>query len=422
MQGDNLDDIFKDALDNREFSFDQNNWLKAEQMIAKKERKKRAGIIAWASGIAALLTLVGGLFWLTPSAEHSPKPGLSHLHALAAKAYPKQTRGAIEMALRKEGEGVRPIAVPVAPVNNATGMQVPEKTRLNEAHQGVVSAPKVEAQVVPQLEAQVVPVIEALKFQEVEALKVDTVKADTIKPTITKVETTKTEMGNTAVASLAADPDFNSWSLEIMGGLISRTDCKPSPVLGLKLVRNMNAHLNVFLGMAYSYMQENESDTKTFSSIGSSDYSFGYTKHVIEIATDKTHYLMVPIGLGYRLGKNNIEIGVAGYALFNATNIVKSYDESYGEISHVSTKKAYGYYNGYKDVTADFMIGYTRQLSTHFALGASINYGITPMKNVHYFDGDNDHDDTGSITKNIGGQLVLLYRIYAHKSIYNSPK
>ena len=195
-------------------------------------------------------------------------------------------------------------------------------------------------------------------------------------------------------------------------GLNAQSDANLSPVVGILAERRINKRFSVSAGFGYSNRSETDGDTKTFSTVYTPSNSFGYTTHIVSIATDKLHYLLVPVLFNYNKGRNSFCTGFTFYKLFDSNNTIKTYDLSYGEVSNLKVSKGNGYYNGYYEFNTDLTFGYGRKILPDLALEFKLNYGLGALKNPNYFDGDHDEDDMGKSIKNLSAHITLRYTFY----------
>ena len=204
----------------------------------------------------------------------------------------------------------------------------------------------------------------------------------------------------------------NNYLCSILAGANARIDADLSPIVGITITRKLKNGFSISTGLSYTYLSESDGNTKTITT-GSSSDGFGITKQLTSIETDKTHYIVVPLYLNYTRGKNIFLLGANFYRLFNSSNLVSTYSESYGELTLINSKHTNGYYSGYSIYDIGLMIGYGRQLSSRFRLDARINYGLLSLQNTNAFDNDRDSDNATAFNRNISGQVVVGYLLFS---------
>ena len=410
-----FDDAFKDGVEKAEFKFDPSNWEKFAQQLDRQERQRKLGWWKVAAGVVGLVG-VGALALVLsmhqPVAKTPTKSATLPIKEEAVQPTVKIREGEVDNknALEKNiavkgNEGVAGgkshIAEDKSPSLenksiNGSGIRVESKNAANQKP-------------VRDLEAGLITPKNSGNSKPVEYL-LEPKAVGFLAPAIGLSEQVKVVAEN--VPNSIWIPVQPKWLFSGFMGLNAQSDANLSPVVGILAERRINKRFSVSAGIGYSNRSETDGDTKTFSTVYTPSNSFGYTTHILSIATDKLHYLLVPVLFNYNKGRNSFCTGFTFYKLFDSNNTIKTYDLSYGEVSNLKVSKGNGYYNGYYEFNTDLTIGYERKILPDLAMGFKLNYGLSPLKNPNYFDGDHDEDDTGKPIKNFSAHLTLRYTFY----------
>ena len=375
-----FDDAFKDGVEKAEFKFDPSNWEKFAQQLDRQERQRKLGWWKVAAGVVGLVG-VGALALVL------------NMHQPVTKTPTKSA------TLLDKEEAVMP----------TVKIRVESKSSIVSAVKRVESKNAASQKPVRDLEAGLITQKNSGNSKPVEYL-LEPKAVGFLAPAIGLSEQVKVvaENGPNSIWT----PIQPKWLFSGFMGLNAQSDANLSPVVGILAERRINKRFSVSAGIGYSNRSETDGDTKTFSTVYTPSNSFGYTTHILSIATDKLHYLLVPVLFNYNKGRNSFCTGFTFYKLFDSNNTIKTYDLSYGEVSNLKVSKGNGYYNGYYEFNTDLTFGYGRKILPDLALEFKLNYGLGALKNPNYFDGDHDEDDMGKSIKNLSAHITLRYTFY----------
>jgi hypothetical protein len=177
-----------------------------------------------------------------------------------------------------------------------------------------------------------------------------------------------------------------------------------NPIQGFELIKPITEHWAAGTGVNYTLLNINSNNAvKTI--ITNTTYDFGYTSDVVQIKTNDLHYIVVPVFAQYTINeKNSVIVGVNNYMLFTVSNNYSTYQESYGNKQNVTSGKTFGYSGGFNPYDIGILIGYKRKLFHNISIAMYMNYGLRNIKKNGYYT-DNTFE------RNVSGQMMLIYRL-----------
>jgi len=177
-----------------------------------------------------------------------------------------------------------------------------------------------------------------------------------------------------------------------------------NPIQGFELIKPITEHWAAGTGVNYTLLNINSNNAvKTI--VTNTTYDFGYTSDVVQIKTNDLHYIVVPVFAQYTINeKNAVIMGVNNYMLFTVSNNYSTYQESYGNKQNVTSGKTFGYSGGFNPYDIGILIGYKRSLFHNISIAMYMNYGLMNVKKNGYYT-DNTFE------RNVSGQMMLIYRL-----------
>jgi hypothetical protein len=173
-----------------------------------------------------------------------------------------------------------------------------------------------------------------------------------------------------------------------------------NPSAGIGIRKFFSPKLGMGTGIYYTIYSNISADPKLFQS---TTQDFGYTATITEITQKRLHYVKVPLTLELKLNKNNFSVGAEFMYLLTSASQIRTYNESFGTVTEISTKKEYGYINGFSSYDIGAVIMYSRRLNRKLSFSALVNMGFVDIKNNTYF-------SSGSFERNRSLQLGISYQ------------
>ena len=448
-----FDDILKSKLSEGEFSFDEENWEKAEDMIASFRRKEKTkkGALIFFSGLLLGIVIMFPFINKTGNAgskliSENNKP-VAQSTVVSEKQNSSNSQGSfnsgkthkehkekVKDQLGKSSVSTDETSTPTTvhnkkqhsgsitkPVINVAGNKItPQKQISNEHSTSDVNGPATNKE--PESLTVVKEKINAERNNGTSAAiakdsatttlalaKADTVAIVAAKDSILKdtVALVKKDSSSKSIANKEkANTAFvNPWQVSVSAGgnyLMGRT---LNPIQGFEFIKPIDSTWGIGTGIYYTYLNIKASNAvKTI--VTNTTYDFGYTADVVQIKTNDLHYIIIPVFAHYHINeKNSVIFGANNYMLLTVSNNYSTYKESYGNKQDVNSSKTFGYSSGFNRYDVGILLGYKRRLFNNMGLALYMNYGLINLNKKGYYT-DNTFE------KNISGQLMLTYRLH----------
>jgi hypothetical protein len=125
-------------------------------------------------------------------------------------------------------------------------------------------------------------------------------------------------------------------------------------------------------------------------------YRYSEESNVFEFTPTTLHYIALPLKVGYVLNpKNSIGIGGTVAYLFHTNGNVLIYSDQGGKQANTTTLKTSGYTQGFSSSDIQLNLFYRRQLFKNIIGNVELMYGITDVKNDAFFKYANKENNTG---------------------------
>ncbi len=188
-------------------------------------------------------------------------------------------------------------------------------------------------------------------------------------------------------------------------GYIKNISIKESvnPSVGIFIRKTLNPNFGIGMGLFYTIYGNIVETPKVFKN---TTQDFGYKNETTEIKQSRLHYLKLPIMFDYNKGKNNFSIGAQFMYLVTGSSNITTYKESYGLKAANSSKKVYGYINGFSSYDISIILGYRRQITNKISVQVLLDFGFMDAKNNSYF-------NSTTFDRNKSLQLNLGYKLFS---------
>lgn len=235
-----------------------------------------------------------------------------------------------------------------------------------------------------------------------------------VKTNLPAKDSTPTIITNTLVTETKKDSTKNKIDkLQIFAfagvaftpGYIKNISIKESvnPSVGIFIRKTLKTNFGTSMGLFYTIYGNIVESPKVFKN---TTQDFGYKNETTEIKQSRLHYLKLPIMLDYNKGKNNFSIGAQFMYLVTSSSRVTTYKESYGLKADNSSKKVYGYTNGFSSYDVSVILGYRRQITNKVSIQTLLDFGFMDVKNNSYF-------NSTAFDRNKSLQLNLGYKLFS---------
>jgi hypothetical protein len=431
-----FEDLLKSKLSEGEFSFDEENWEKAEDMIVsfrKKEKIKR-GALLFFSGLLLGIIIMFPFLNKTENAgskliSENNEPVVQST-TVSEKQNSSSSQGSFnsEKTHKEHKEKVKDqLGKPSISTNETS---TPITVHNKKQHSGLTTEPVIKdienkitavnkdteslTTVKEKINTEINRETEVVIAKDSATTTVASAKTDTIaivaatdsilKDTVALVKK-DSSFKSVSDKEKAATAFANPWQISVLAGgnyLMGRT---LNPIQGFEFIKPIDSTWSVGTGLYYTYLNIKASNAvKTI--VTSTTYDFGYTADVVQIKTNDLHYMIIPVFAHYHINeKNSVILGVNNYILLTVSNNYSTYKESYGNKQDVNSSKTFGYSSGFNRYDAGILLGYKRRLFNNVGLALYMNYGLMKLNKKDYYT-DNTFE------KNISGQLMITYRLH----------
>jgi hypothetical protein len=175
-----------------------------------------------------------------------------------------------------------------------------------------------------------------------------------------------------------------------------------NPLIGINYFNNFRPKMSLSFGLHYS-------------SVGNLSYSnytsrvtrrgLGEESQVTVFTPVKIHYLIVPIRFNYTINPmNTLGIGCNIAYLLTVESEVESYTQKLNTIDNYNLAKVNGYTQGFKKYDTQVSVFYKRRLYPNLAVNIEMFFGLTDVKDNHFF-------NSNVFERNSGLKLTLVYNI-----------
>jgi hypothetical protein len=176
-----------------------------------------------------------------------------------------------------------------------------------------------------------------------------------------------------------------------------------NPVVGFGFTHLFDTHWSVQTGIQYGSVAHLAASTKTYTT---ATLDFGMNGSDSTIETRWIHYAVVPLFLNYHFNnKNSIGIGGSVSYLVNTTSDLVTSTYSDFKDPEQTTKRSYGYTQGFKPWNASLALAYRRKITDKFSVSAEVHYGLMDIKDNAFF-------SKQKTERNSGVKLIVRYDIF----------
>jgi len=178
-------------------------------------------------------------------------------------------------------------------------------------------------------------------------------------------------------------------------------------VAGLNFQHYFTNNISAQIGAQYSSIGNITHTSHTISTI---NYDFGIEKDVTSIKYQKLHYVVAPIKVAVKIGKDNIiGIGCNVAYLLNSQSKkekYKTYSNDPNAIkNNLTSTKETGYLQGFNPIDVQTSAFYRRNIYKGLSVNAEFIFGLTDTKSNDFFKSNNFERTTGF-------KLTLCYDLF----------
>ena len=398
-----FENIIASKFAEAEFPFDEGNWDRAEDMISAyrtKQKRRRIGFVFFsgiAIGVALMLPFVRNVDNKTTNViAEAAKTTIENTSTESVNTGAPVTNSTSEVQTNNEQTPVSTVAEPErikTPALHAFG-NTPKQRKAKQKHITAVQTP-------------VSGVPEVVNTQ-LNGLVPDKEEFRVLSKIDNKITLTADSIPFVALADELPKPADTKpiplpWNFSVAGGVNCVNSFSSNPIQGIEISKAITPYFEIGTGAYYTYLSIHNGGVKTITT--HTEYGFGYKADVTEIKTNKLHYVVIPVYARVNINdRNSCIIGVNTFALFNTSNSVTSYKESYGEKQATGSKKTNGYSNGINTYDIGVLVGYKRHLFWNIGAAIYFNYGLRDIKKNAYY-------NENKFERNISGQFMLTYKL-----------
>ncbi len=451
MSSKNLDDLFQENLNGRNFKPSESGWTNMEQMLddqhldalfsdklgARQFKPTRSG---WRKA-AAMLPNSGAGIWFGSGMRIAA--GLASAIAIAGLGYLSLPEDSHEMAYEPRLQSKTEFeSSEIEYENTEERFQISE----NQDHSESTSVkPKRDTEngSTAYLDKEHSPEVESNQTDDTEDSSNSSVYPQTrstsaassnFSTPILANANSRVEQG-VRLAALGAELSLENTSKHDLNatqnGFVYLDSYKnPKPLIkhrlgiigGLNLARGFesgtnagNLSANLFGGVTYNYfvhpkwvlhadiLYQARTGIETAKVLQAKTYNFGSTRDVLTMHNKKLHYLELPVHLGYRISKNmQVLAGVNFAYLVGCSNeMVHEYQGPFEAWTKTTTEQSLP--EGMNRLDVGISAGVAYEISSAMEFGARMNYGLTDVTDDEYF-------SSIAVDRNLQFRLHLAYR------------
>ncbi len=441
-------DLLNNSLNQKEFSFQQEDWLKAKAYIDKKRNRKKRGFVFFTSSLVLLLGI--GTYLLLPThtsnahlsenkSTKTLKPNNKNINTtknVNEIITPNQNKSKTNSKLILNNN-TNNIANNNPQIANTT--QVISKNILSKNNLTIISKPTGSiimngALVTVKDTKQKITPNTSTKTNEVEN-NTDKNLPEVLLPNYTiinnlfKNDTIQNvdilNLPFATVINLGVDSSIN---LQVQNNIPKNNVPKNGFVLeagtnyllgwkngNLKEANGFNAiiginyynffttKLGVLIGLQYSTMG-NFNTTNYTTKV--TRFKFGEESDVTTFATTKLYYLTAPIKFDFKINQNNsVGIGYNIAYLLNSKSKITTYTERVNFQSEQQVSTAHGYTSGFNKFDNQLSIYYKKRIYKELFINSEFFMGTRDIKNNTTF-------NTNVFERNLGFKITLHYNLF----------
>jgi hypothetical protein len=180
-----------------------------------------------------------------------------------------------------------------------------------------------------------------------------------------------------------------------------------SPLLGFNYQHKPAKLFTLSFGVQYYQVPALMNSSKT-SRI--SHYNYGEESEVTVITPSALHYLGIPLRFQYDANsRNSIGVGVNFAYLITVDANVQTHDEKPGFKGNYNNMTLNGYTQGFSWFDSQVALYYRRNIGQHFGIQGEVFFGLTDIKEDHFF-------TLNARENNSGVKIALIYYAFAKKA------
>lgn len=159
-------------------------------------------------------------------------------------------------------------------------------------------------------------------------------------------------------------------------------DVATDPFIRLSAERNFNRRWSMESGVEWTSIS---GPTAKFEQVYTT-YDFNYINNITSVATNKLHYLTVPLLAKWRLKERmQLQAGTGVSVLLAGTNTITERQETAVSAQVTRTYNDNGYIAGFRRMNAFAQVGMQYWIGKQTAIGVNFQYGLTDITNNTYF-------------------------------------
>ena len=414
-ENDQFDKLMRERFQSEAYDFDEKHWQAAEKLILEKEKKdKRKKIFGLMLSLIFFLVIGCWLFLIIPVATQQEKSpvGEKEKEKKAMVESLKKNKQTLKIEEQdgffgkdikiKEGFTVKQTSGKKAPadiveqshIEGFRFVNIKEKTPMNLISE---TSNSIDMQ-------KTIILVEELPLNTsvMESVVLDRVSSNKILPDLV--------LNN--AEPLTDKLRSQRWNYYLYAGIfagkaftntIDDAGTGFNPLTGASIEFRLSPRWGISGGVSYFEKNKVNSD-KTFHS----EYyagEFGRRTEDIHKEVLKLHYIQLPLMCHYHFKKpeNQLQMGLGFSHLLTSTSSVTTSSQVTGEPLVASTKKAYGYINGFLRRDFALLLGYSLPVNRQINAVVNLHYGWLDITENDYFENDISNF-------NIGIQAYLQYR------------
>lgn len=155
------------------------------------------------------------------------------------------------------------------------------------------------------------------------------------------------------------------------------------PTIGLRYRYAINSRIHLQSGL----LTDSRGGLALNKTFNSTQFGFGRNEAKTTLQPLSTHYLAVPVQLGYRIQKRHrLSIGLqAAYLLNVRSELQKEITDPFGDISQ-STEKAWNYRQGFQKVDGGILLGYDFQFRPQMGILLEAYQGLIDVSDDDFWE------------------------------------
>ncbi|MBL7918057.1 MAG: hypothetical protein JNM96_06645 [Bacteroidia bacterium] len=432
-----FDDLMKDKLNEKEYSFSESNWEKAAKMIdASRPAKKPLGGLFWAAAIVGSIGLLtGGVYFFSHSGDaknqlaknsvaiikqedkttneitkekieeannlnNTDTKGIQNnsVNSLQVESNPASSEGTNEniVEVQRTTESTKSINDKTAGRSNlnikntkinSTASNLGVKAKSTEKGTSDSFAKNNESRVEENKEPaynkeNVVNQVyaEDLTPEYIQQLAINKVSGEeeTIPEANCNADYSSLEVLNNDYVKLKRHTlNIEAGAINSLGWKVNnkRNGNSLTPVFGINYIHNFTAKSSVLVGVQYNTLSNITESNVSFSI---TSYGFGKSSDITTYKITELQYLVLPVKYIHKVGKNSyVGAGLNLSYLLNTKNRIEVYSSEDNNMQQIATFTDNGYGKGItQNYNAQIALSYTHKFTKRIGMNVELNRTI----------------------------------------------